>query len=194
MTSTAPKAVAAYYAAEKAHDDNRLDGDTYIAALHDLDDWQPATATDFVHKFIALHNDGNSPNHDRLQKLIKQARSIIRPPDPSTWTVAAKAEQDAREAAEQFHRDNVKPVYDAHDAGTATLDETAAQEEAYGKFTSAHQDALTALMATPAPNWQAVLQKLQMGCDGDWYFDGSDESFRALQTIRADIERLSGEA
>ena len=38
---------------------------------------------------------------------------------------------------------------------SATLDETAAQEEAYGKFTSAHQDALTALMATPAPNWQA---------------------------------------
>lgn len=58
MSSYAPKAVAAYYAAEQAHDDNRWDGDTYVAALHALDDWQPATATDFVHKFIALHHDG----------------------------------------------------------------------------------------------------------------------------------------
>lgn len=194
MSSNAPKAVAAYYDAERAHDANQLDGDAYIAALHLLDDWQPACPSDFVHKFIALHHDGNSPNHDRLQKLIEQARKVIAPSNASTWSEAAKAEQDARDAAEGFHAVNVKPVCEAHDAGLATLDEAIAQEEAYGQFTSAHQDALTVLMTTPAPNWQAVLEKLRMGCDGDWYFDGSDEAFRALQTIRADIQRLSGEA
>lgn len=194
MSSNAPKAVTAYYAAEQAHDDNRLDGDSYIAALHALDDWQPSCPSDFVHKFIALHHDGNSPNHDRLQKLIEQARKVLTPADVSAWTNAENAERDAYEAAERFHAENVKPVYEAHNAGVATIEEATAQEEAYAAFTSAQHDALTELMVTPAPNWQAVLKKLRMGCDREWYFDGSDEAFRALQTIRADVERLSGEA
>lgn len=194
MISTAPKAVAAYYAAEQAHDQNRLDEDSYIAALHKLDDWKPATASDFVHKFIALHHDGYSPNHERLQKLIEQARSAIAPPDAESWTAANKAEQEAREAADHFHDQNVKPIYAAHDAGTATLDDTSTQEEAYGQYTSAHYDTVTALMVTPAPNWQAVTEKLRMGCEDGWYFDGSDECHKALQAIRVDVERLSGEA
>lgn len=191
MTSTAPKAVAAYYAAEKAHEDNRLDGDGYIAALHDLDDWQPSSASDFVHKFIALHHDGNSPNADRLQKLIEQARNVVSvTTDATAWTQAAKAEQDAREAAERFYAENVRPVNAAHEAGSGTVADVAAQEDAYGQFTSAHYDAMKALMEAPAPAWPAVVRKLRIGVD-DWYFDGSSLSLEALQIIRADVERLA---
>lgn len=190
MTSNAPKAVEAYYAAERAHDANNLDGDAYIAALHLLDDWQPSCPSDFVHKFIALHHDGNSPNHDRLKKLIEQARKVIAPSDASAWSEAAKAEQVARNAAEQFHAENVQPVSDAHEAGAATLDAAIAQEEAYGQFTSAHYDAMAALFQMPAPDWPAVIYKLRIGVD-DWFFDGSSESLAALQIIRGDVERLA---
>lgn len=191
MSSYAPKAVAAYYAAEQAHDDNLLDGDAYIAALHALDDWQPSSASDFVHKFIALHHDGGSTNYDRLQKLIEQARNVVSvTTDTTAWTHAAKAEQDARESAERFYAENVRPVNEAHEAGSGTVADVTAQEDAYGHFTSAHYDAMRALMEAPAPAWPAVVRKLRIGVD-DWYFDGSSLSLEALQIIRADVERLA---
>lgn len=193
MTSNAPMAIAAYYAAEQAHDQNHLDEDGYIDALHILDDWQPATASDFVHKFIALHHDGYSPNYDRLQKLIEQARNVLAPVDFSAWTDATMAEQAAREESDAFHAEHVAPMNAAHDAGTATLEQASEQEQAWAAFTSAHADAIEALILTPAPSFQAVAHKLRLGCQ-DWFFDGSDQSTAALEVIATDVERLSGEA
>lgn len=110
--------------------------------------------------------------------------------DATAWTQAAKAEQDAREAAERFYAENVKPASEAHEAGVSTLDDAMAQEEAYGQFTSAHYDAMSALFQTCSPDWAAVAHKLRMGVD-DWFFDGSSQSLEALQIVRADVERLS---
>jgi len=194
MTSNIPSAVATYFAAEEAHDQNRLSGDDYIAALRDLDAWQPATPRDFVHKFIAMCNDGNPPNHERLQRLIEEARAIVAiAPAPDRWTAAFQAEQEAREAAERFHVETVQRTYRAYDAGEASWDEVTAAEETYGSFSSALYGAVGALLETAAPSWWAVAKKLRMGCE-EGYFDASDEAHKALQAILADVERLSGEA
>lgn len=111
----------------------------------------------------------------------------------TNWQAVIQAEQDAREAAERFHANSVMPIYAAHDAGTAALDDTMAAEEGYGMKTSAHADAIEALLLTPAPSFQAVAHKLRLGCQ-DWFFDGSDQSTAALEAIANDVERLSGEA
>lgn len=111
----------------------------------------------------------------------------------TNWQAVIQAEQDAREAAERFHANSVMPIYAAHDAGTAALDDTMAAEEGYGMKTSAHADAIEALLLTPAPSFQAVAHKLRLGCQ-DWFFDGSDQSTTALEAIANDVERLSGEA
>ena len=117
----------------------------------------------------------------------------------STATIATSfktsfdAEKHAREAAEQFHRDHVKPVYRAEKAGEATFEASCAAEKAYGEYTSAHYDALRVMLETPAPTMNDVIYKLETACDNG-YFDSSDTSYRALRQIAADIRRLGGDA
>lgn len=111
----------------------------------------------------------------------------------TNWQAALQAEQTARAASEAFHAEHVAPINAANDAGTATLEQVSEQEQAWAKFTDAHATAIEALLLTPAPSFQAVAHKLRLGCQ-DWFFDGSDQSTTALETIAADVERLSGEA
>lgn len=109
------------------------------------------------------------------------------------WSLALKAERDACTAAEVYYRDVATPVFSANDAGLASIEEVHAQEQAYNELLSAHHRAVTALVMTPAPDWQAVLLKLSAEGNAEWYFDGSDECQQALQAVSADIRRLSGE-
>lgn len=111
----------------------------------------------------------------------------------TTFKTAFDAEKRAREAAEQFHRDHVIPVYRAEEAGEATFEASCAAEEAYGEYTTAHFEALRVMLETPASTMNDVIYKLETACD-DTYFDSSDSSYRALRQIAADIRRLGGDA
>lgn len=181
MSPNAPKAVAAYYAAEQAHEDNRLDGDGYIAALHRLDDWQPASPIDFVHKFIALHHDGNSPSYDRLQKLIEQALQIVRADverlavvsrDPAQWDAAMQARQKAAGA------------FAAHEA-------IAPGSDALDALCNAVTDAEDTLFNTDAPHTEAALWKLDLL---EQEAAASSITPQQIRRVSTDIRRLIGEA
>lgn len=111
----------------------------------------------------------------------------------TAWTAAAKAEQDAREAAERFHATYVRPVDEAHERGEVPLAAVHEQEQAYAECNALHQAAFNALLTTPAPSLQAVARKLRLGCQ-DWLFDGSSQSIAALEAIAADVERLDASA
>ncbi|WP_072384063.1 hypothetical protein [Novosphingobium sp. NDB2Meth1] len=111
----------------------------------------------------------------------------------TAFQTACDVEKRTREAAEQFHRDHVKPVYRAAQAGEATFDDSCAAEEAYDEYTMAHFDALKTMLATPAPTMSAVIHKIEVGCK-ERCFDGPDVTYPALKLIAADLRRLSGEA
>lgn len=128
-----------------------------------------------------------------LQSL-RAMRAEATPDLTKAWAEAVAAERAAHEAAEQYHANHAKPVYTAHDAGMASMEDVAEQEQAYGKHISAHHEAVTAMMLTPAPDWRAVMTKLRANGEDSWYFDGSDECQQALRAIAADVQRLSGEA
>lgn len=115
---------------------------------------------------------------------------VCAPTDPA-WQAALADEREAALASERFYAAHVAPAIAAHDAGTATFSEVHDQEEAWGEYTSAHADAVNALLLTPAPTLEDVVHKLRVGIR-DYAFDGSDQGCKMLEIIASDIERLGG--
>lgn len=112
----------------------------------------------------------------------------------TAWTDAAKAVLVAHAESEAYYDSHMRPVNAAYAAGTATSEQVKEQEEAWSKFSDAHYDAVTALIMTPAPDLSAVAFKLRLAREMR-FFDGADEpTSAALETIAADLERLSGES
>lgn len=114
-------------------------------------------------------------------------------PANSAWQAALADERKAALASESFYAAHVAPANAAFDAGTASISAVHEQEEAWGEYTSAHADAVNALLLTPAPTLDDVVHKLRMGIR-DYAFDGSDQGCKMLEIIASDIERLTGAA
>ena len=110
----------------------------------------------------------------------------------SAWDAAVAAEREARAAMDAFHALHVEPAEAAHDAGTASFEHVSEMEERYGLYTSAHAEAIDAVILTPAPDWAAVAKKLELGL-ADNAFDASEEADDMLRVVLSDVRRLAGE-
>lgn len=115
------------------------------------------------------------------------------PVNEEIWQAASSAERSAFEASERYYAAMVEPAVQAHDAGAGSFDSVREQEDAWGNYTSAHADAVDALILTPAPTLEAVAHKLRLGID-NLAFDGTKKSFAMVEAIAADVDRLGGRA
>lgn len=125
-----------------------------------------------------------------LAPVALSTPSIAANPFHPAWDMAVGAERKACEAMETFLAEKVRPADLAHKAGAGPFDAVVEAEEAWTPYTKAHAQAVNTVLMTPAPDWAAVAQKLEMGL-ADYAFDGSASSEAMLKTILADVRRLS---
>jgi hypothetical protein len=128
---------------------------------------------------------------DCMDVLAADFARLADNPANAAWQAAREAEQAARDAAQRFYDENVKPANEAHEAGTASVADVTAQEDAYAAYSDEHLTVTKAMMATPAPSVSAAIHKLRVGLR-DWFFDGSDQGCRALAQVASDLARLTG--
>ncbi len=108
----------------------------------------------------------------------------------TAWEAALAAEKFARSTMEQYRAEILVPADKACAEGRATFQHLSDAEEGWRPYTSAHADALDAMILTPAPTLADVVFKLERGL-ADGTFDGGDASNRMIRVVVEDVRRLS---
>lgn len=108
------------------------------------------------------------------------------------WEAAIDAERFARSVMNQYRNEIIKPLCEAHDAGTATIQQVLQAEKGWSPYTSAHADAVNAMILASAPDLASVIAKIELGLD-DGALDGSCDAERMLRVLADDLRRLAGE-
>lgn len=111
-------------------------------------------------------------------------------PDPK-WHAAVQAEREAFREQEAYWALHMQSGVINHGIGEAAFEAIQDEEAAYANLRSAHDEALNALLLTPAPTYDAIAHKLR-SAHQFWVFDGSDQASDLLAGIITDIERLAG--
>lgn len=117
------------------------------------------------------------------------ASNTIASPAPA-WEAVTTAERFARSVMNQYHDEITQPLYRAHEAGIATIQQVFQAEDGWSPYTSARADAVNTVILTPAPDFASVVRKIELGL-GDGAFDGSDEAERMLRVLADDIRRIA---
>lgn len=102
----------------------------------------------------------------------------------------ATVERFARSAVNRYRNEITEPLYTAHEAGSATIEQVLQAEDGWSLYTGALADAVDSFILTPAPDLASVVAKIEMGID-DGAFDGGAEAERMLRVLADDIRRLA---
>lgn len=108
-----------------------------------------------------------------------------------SWEAAMRTELFARSVKDRYQEEITDQVVKAHGDGSATIQQVLEADKAGAYYTTAHADAVDALILSPAPDFASVALKIQLGISAGAFDRDVSDNF--LRVIADDIRRLIGE-
>lgn len=109
----------------------------------------------------------------------------------TSWANAVAFEAFARRAMDGFSDEIIRPLCEAQDAGKLAVEFVHEAEEQRDPYISAHSKALEHLIMTPAPDFTAVIYKLEFCRSEELLCASAGSRGQFFDTLIADLNRLS---